>query len=157
PAACSRPRARGRTARAWRPCRRRRRRRARGWLPGSRAWVSEAYRNLDTTVSTCAQLASAAGMRRVGPVAAVIALLAAGCGGDSHRQTSTSSGGQLAPGKVPRAAKSNAHKEIPTRFNRAISLPYRSTTLLVTPVRVARVGRGATGVVVGIRNIGPVE
>jgi hypothetical protein len=93
-------------------------------------------------------------MRRLVPVSAAIAALAAGCGGTSHG-TTTSSGGQPPPGKVPRAAKSNAHKEIPTRFNRAVSLPYRSTALLVTPVRVASLLRDRVGVVVGIRNIGP--
>jgi hypothetical protein len=71
--------------------------------------------------------------------------------------------GQPPPGKVERAARSNAHKEIPTRFGRAVQLPYRSTVLLATAIRAAEpvpvrpsVGRGGrvVGVVVGIRNIG---
>jgi hypothetical protein len=97
-------------------------------------------------------------------VTGLLAALAAGCGSDAHRPTTTASGSLPAPGKVPRAAKSNAHKEIPTRFDRAVSLPFRSTVLLVTPVRVADLGHRRTGdkhgapdrvgVVVGIRNIG---
>jgi hypothetical protein len=93
---------------------------------------------------------------------AVLAGAAAGCGGSGHHDTSTTAGGQLPPGKVPRASKSNAHKEIPTRFQRAISLPFKSTILLVTAVRVARLGhdRGRNGdrvgIVVGLRNIGNV-
>jgi hypothetical protein len=95
-------------------------------------------------------------MRTLPLAATLFAGLAAGCGGGAHPQTSTDKSGLPAPGKVPRAAKSNAHKEIPTRFDRAVSLPFRSTVLLVTPVRVADLGhaRGRVGIVVGIRNIG---
>jgi hypothetical protein len=86
---------------------------------------------------------------------ALLAGLIAGCGGAGHQATTTASNGTLPPGKVERAAKSNAHKEIPTRFDRAVQLPFRSTVLLVTALRVAKLGeRRKLGIVVGIRNIG---
>jgi hypothetical protein len=92
-------------------------------------------------------------MRAV-PLAAALLAGLAGCGGAAHRHAAAKTGGLPAPGRVPRAAKSNAHKEIPTRFGRAVSLPFKSTVLLVTPIRVANLARGRVGIVVGVRNIG---
>ena len=46
-------RGRGRTARAWRPCRRRRRRRGRGWRQGSRAWSTQASATLTQLWQGC--------------------------------------------------------------------------------------------------------
>ena len=109
-------------------------------------------------------------------LACAAALVAAGCGGDdgsskpdartgspaSGRKTQTG-GGEVPPGRVRRAARSNANREIPSRFGRAVQLPYRSTVLFVTPIkafsldRVAAREKGrrrAVGIVVGIRNIG---
>jgi hypothetical protein len=101
-------------------------------------------------------------MRAIPLATAALLVAFAGCGGKAHRDSSAAASGVLAPGKVPRAAHSNPHKEIPTRFGRAVQLPYESTVLLVTAVRVANLGHTRThgerrrqvGVVVGIRNIG---
>jgi hypothetical protein len=101
-------------------------------------------------------------MRTLSLASAALLAALAGCGGGGHRDSTAATGGVLAPGKVPRAAKSNAHKEIPTRFGRAVRLPFQSTVLFVTPVRVVKLGhthahgtrRRQIGVVVGIRNIG---
>src|SRR3954470_10868858 len=95
-------------------------------------------------------------MRTLPPAIALLTALTAGCGGNAHSPASTANDGPLPPGKVERAAKSNSHKEIPTRFSRAVSLAYRSTVLLVTPIRVATLPRDRVGVVVGVRNIGHV-
>jgi len=100
-----------------------------------------------------------------GVVLAGIALALPGCGGsDQPTQSAEGPAGdlrQLPPGKVPHAAPSNAHKEIPTRFGRAISLPYRSTVLYAMAIDAVDPleehtsgGTRAVGVVLGLRNIG---
>jgi hypothetical protein len=91
------------------------------------------------------------------------ALAIGGCGGSDSSNDSSEQFGQLPPGKVPHAAPSNAHKEIPTRFGRTVSLPYRSTVLYakaidaIDPIGTDASGNGAkriVGIVVGLRNIG---
>jgi hypothetical protein len=105
-------------------------------------------------------------------LAGMLVVFLAGCGSSSGGTSSEpgSTGareegghGQLPPGKIRRSAPSSADKEIPTRFGRTVSLPYRSTVLYATAVAVTdpiggRTARHADGrvigVVVGIRNIG---
>lgn len=98
----------------------------------------------------------------IGALLAGVVLLAAGCGGSNGGTGSTESFSQAPPGRVPHAAPSNAHKEIPTQFQRAISLPYRSTVLYATAINVADPleskpggsGSHVIGVLVGVRNVG---
>jgi hypothetical protein len=99
-------------------------------------------------------------MRAIPIAAAALLVALPGCGGKGHT-SSGSTNGAAAPGKVRRAAMSNPHKEIPTRFNRTVRLPFESTVLFVTAARVADLGRARThgkrrqvGIDVGIRNIG---
>lgn len=96
-------------------------------------------------------------------LACLCALAIAGCGGSDSSSDSSEQFGQLPPGRVPHAAPSNAHKEIPTRFGRAVSLPYRSTVLYakaidaVDPIETKPASGGGervVGIVLGLRNIG---
>jgi hypothetical protein len=87
----------------------------------------------------------------------------AGCGTSNSSPESTENFSQAPPGRVPHAAPSNAHKEIPTRFGRTVSLPYRSTVIYAkaigTAVPIEEAGgsnaNGHTvGILLGLRNIG---
>ena len=102
-------------------------------------------------------------MTRLLALGCAVALSVAACGGSGDKSSSsTTAAGPLPAGKVAKAAASNPHKEIPTRFQRTVQLPYRNTVLYVTairasdplPVRVTAHDKRAVGVVVGIRNIG---
>jgi hypothetical protein len=96
-----------------------------------------------------------------------VAMASSGCGGSHGKAAAaTTATGEVPVGKVRRAAPSNPHKEIPTRFTRAVQLPYKSTVLLVTanhavdplPVRPrAPKDDRMVGVVLGIRNIGDIS
>jgi hypothetical protein len=92
--------------------------------------------------------------------ACACALALAGCGGSDQASQSTGRFAQLPTGKVPHAAPSNAQKEIPTQFGRAVSLPYRSTVLFAKAIDVTdqpgkrSSDKGGVGIVIGIRNIG---
>jgi hypothetical protein len=61
---------------------------------------------------------------------AAAALAAAGCGSDAP---TISQDPAIHPGGVPRAAPSNAYKEIPTKFGRAVQMKAGTTFMLVTP------------------------
>ena len=104
-------------------------------------------------------------MTRLLALGCAVALSVTACGGSGDKtstSTTTSTAEPLAAGKVAKAARSNPNKEIPTRFQRTVQLPYRNTVLYVTairasdplPVRVTGHDKRAVGVVVGIRNIG---
>lgn len=97
------------------------------------------------------------------PFAVAFGLAISGCGDSEQPTTSAEGFGQLSPGKVRKAAASNAHKEIPTQFGRAISLPSFGTVIyakaidVVDPLAEARPnGKNAheVGVLIGLRNIG---
>jgi hypothetical protein len=64
---------------------------------------------------------------------------------------------------VPHAAPSNAQKEIPTRFGRTVSLPYRATVIYAKAIDISdpieeaggsNAGGQTVGILLGLRNIG---